>query len=127
MRAVLMTQADFGLITMLVGLLMTTAVPTETQAGSIEFRGDTAYISGKLTFYDELYKRLLFPTSKELDIHTVSLNSEGGNLLVSIFMAQTIAERMLHTRVERGHLCVSGCLYLLLAGIRPTVHRNARV
>jgi len=49
------TQAKRRSIAMLILSLMTAAVPTKAQAASLEFRGDTVYISGNLTT-DDLVK-----------------------------------------------------------------------
>lgn len=112
---------------MLILSLMTAAVPTKAQAASLEYRGDTVYISGNFTTddlvkIDELRLQQFHP-----DLRTASLDSVGGNLAVSILMAGAIAIRKLQTTVEKGHSCKSGCFYLLLAGREPSVDRNARI
>jgi hypothetical protein len=112
---------------MLILLLMAASVPTKAQAVSLEYRGDTVYISGNLTTDDlekipELRLQQFHP-----DLRTASLDSVGGNLAVSILMAGAIGIRKLQTTVEKGHSCESGCFYLLLAGREPSVDRNARI
>ena len=95
------------------------------QAMSLEYRGDTAYVSGRrFDLKDDLPNHRF---DLKPDVRTVSLNSGGGNLAIAMFMAKAIANRKLQTRVEKGHECSSGCLYVFVAGREPSVDPTARV
>ncbi len=119
-----MTHQKFAWIAMLTVSLVAALVPTKTEAASIKYRGDTAYISGRLTVED-VYK--ISELQYRQGLRSVMLNSEGGNLAFAMLMAGAIAIRKLETRVEKGRLCASGCFFLLLAGSPRSVHGNARI
>src|SRR5262245_50745902 len=96
-----------------------------SQAASLKCRGDTAYISGEFKLED--INRFPFSLQCPAGLRTVSLDSGGGNLAVSILTAKVIAGNKLHTVVERGRTCASACFFLLLAGKDPVVHIRSRI
>ena len=81
------TQAKRRSIAMLILSLMAPSVPTRVQAASLEYRGDTVYISGNLTTDDIVKIPELRLQQFHPDLRTASLDSVGGNLAVAILMA----------------------------------------
>src|SRR4051794_26352223 len=113
-----------SLILLLISALLALQ-PTLADAASIKFRGDTVYVSGIIEIEDLSLAQYLFLFGPV--VRNVSLDSRGGNVAVAQYAASIIAYRGLNTRVDRGSLCASACVLLLLAGKYRSVDPNARI
>ncbi|TPW26138.1 COG3904 family protein [Pararhizobium mangrovi] len=60
-------------------------------------------------------------------VHTVDLDSPGGDLGAAIAMADTIREHELDTRVPKGALCASSCPLVLAGGVHRSVDDKSAV
>jgi len=61
----------------------------------------------------------------ENDIHTVMMNSDGGNLVTSIEMGYYIRENNIRTIVPENGSCYSACTYAFMGGVERSIDGDA--
>jgi hypothetical protein len=59
-------------------------------------------------------------------IHTIMLNSEGGNLVSSIEIGYFIREQKLNTLIPENGYCFSACTYAFMGGVERTIDGDAK-
>ncbi len=72
-----------------------------------------------------IYDYLTFPNPKMDSVHSVRLNSFGGNHNWGMAIAEKIQQRGWTTRLNRGDICASACVYIFGAGQKRIAHSTA--
>jgi len=95
---------------------------------ALSFHTNTEY-PGILLLTDEFVKgdfeTFKYHLSKETDIDTIMLDSNGGNMMESLNIGFTIRESGLNTIITEDSKCYSACTYAFMGGVKRTIETGA--
>ncbi len=77
------------------------------------------------TIDSHIYDYLTFPNAKMNTVHSVRLNSFGGNHSWGMAIAEKIQERGWNTRLDQDDICASACVYIFGAGHQRIAHSTS--
>ncbi len=102
--------------------IMSWATPPETIVSPYIENG-VLHILGPIESH--IYDTLAWPNDQLSTVHTVRLNSYGGNHYWGLAIAKKIQQKGWNTELQEGDVCASACVYLFGVGVERRAHPSA--
>ncbi len=99
-----------------------TFTPASSGAGTV-LRADGTFAIGDM---DKLRAQFQRASASSKPVHTVALNSGGGNVKEALEIGRYLREKKVSTRVDAGKECASACVYAFLGGLVREAGDNAK-
>lgn len=88
-------------------------------------RETAVLVSGEFSYGDE--KRFKREVLAAKPVSEVIFASAGGNVFAALEIGRFLRQTGLPTRVNRGQVCASACVYALIGGLFRTIENGARI
>lgn len=106
------------------GLAASPALALEYQ-NIAQGRETAVLVSGEFNYGDEKRFRQVVLAAKP--VSEVIFNSPGGNVFAALEIGRFLRQTGLPTRVNRGQVCASACVYALIGGLFRNIENGARI